>query len=113
VGLGFPNGSNLIQFTTELNLNILSNLLFDTNFSFIRQGSVGNNFNINYGFEIEDSANETANWLEGDITNTYSGKAVISWQPLTHHKIKFGLDLKKIGNEEIRTEFVISYFTKY
>ena len=107
IGLGFPAGSNLLQFASELNLQIRKNLSFDIHGSYTKQGSVGNNFLINYNSRPSDSAK----WLEGDISNVYRAKAIITWKPLAHHKIKFGTEIKK--TDEIVSLFGLSYQAEY
>ena len=109
IGLGFPEGSNLLQVCAELNLQFRNNIDFDVNTSYTRQGSVGNDFSINY----ESRPGDTAHWLEGDISNTIKAKAVLSWQPLTHHKIKFGCQIEQFDDENTASEFMISYQAFY
>ena len=109
IGLGFPEGSNLLQVCSELNLQLMNNLAFDINASYTKQGSVGNDFSINY----ESRPSDTANWLEGDISKTIISKAVFSWQPLAHHKIKLGYEMTKIDEQKATNEFMISYQAFY
>ena len=108
IGLGFPDGSNLIQFAGEFNFDIQKKLNFNINSSFTRQGSLGNNFSINYL-----DAPETAKWLEGEITNKLSICPVITWQPLAHHRLKIGLFTTRIDEEELENEIFISYQAIY
>lgn len=109
IGLGFPAGSNLIQFTSEINLSLLENTFFDLHGSFTRQGSVGSSFVMNY----DDRPSDEAKWLAGEIINFYDGKAVITWLPFQHHKIKFGIKLHKTENTDLEKELSISYYTFY
>ena len=109
IGLGFPEGSNLIQICSEINYQFRWNLDIDVNGSYTKQGSVGNHFSINY----ESRPSDNADWLEGDISNIKKVKAVISWQPLAHHKLKFGYRLEQIDDEKATNEFMISYQAFY
>ena len=109
IGLGFPDGSNLIQFAGEFNFDIQKNLNFNINSSFTRQGSLGNNFSINYN----DRPSDKAEWLEGDITNRLSICPVITWQPLAHHRLKVGLTSIQIEEEDMENEIFISYQAIY
>ena len=109
IGLGFPEGSNLIQFAAEFNFDLRQNLNINLHSSFTRQGSVGNNFSINYN----DRPSDKADWLEGDITNRLSICPVITWQPLAHHRLKIGLFTTRIDEEELENEIFISYQAIY
>ena len=112
IGLGFPEGSNLIQYSGEFNYNIRNNLNLNIHSSFTRQGSVGNNFSINYETRDETLDNNT-HWLEGDITDKVSICPVITWQPLSHHKLKLGMNISKIDDEAFEKEVMISYQAIY
>lgn len=109
IGLGFPEGSNLIQFAGEFNIDLRQNLNFNLHSSFTRQGSIGNAFYINYN----DRPSDSAEWLEGDITNKLSICPVITWQSLSHHKLKIGMNISKIDDEDFTEEFMISYQAIY
>ncbi len=112
IGLGFPEGSNLIQFAGEFNFDIRKNLNFNIHSSLTRQGSIGNNFSINYDTRDESKDNDT-HWLEGDITNKLTICPVITWQPLAHHKLKFGMNISQIDDEDFEKEVIISYQAIY
>ncbi len=112
IGLGFPEGSNLIQYSGEFNYNIRTNLNLNIHGSFTRQGSVGNDFSINYETRDETLDNGT-HWLEGDITDKVSICPVITWQPLSHHKLKLGMNISKTDDENFEEEIMISYQAIY
>ena len=112
IGLGFPEGSNLIQLAAEFNVDLRKNLNFNLHSSFTRQGSVGNDFSINYETRDKSLDNDT-HWLEGDITNRLSICPVITWQPLAHHRLKVGLTAIQIDEEELENEIFISYQAIY
>jgi hypothetical protein len=107
--LGFPEGSNLIQFAAEFNIDLRQNLNINLHSSFTRQGSIGNDFSINYN----DRPSDKAEWLEGDITNRLSICPVITWQPLSHHRLKVGLSATQIDEEDMENEIFISYQAIY
>ena len=102
--LGFPEGSNLIQFAFEFNYRFRKNLSFNIYSSLTRQGSVGNNFSINY----ENRPSDTAKWLEGKITDNLKISPVLTWQPLSHHKLKFGMNISQTDDNDMEKEFIIS-----
>jgi len=91
--LGYAKGSNLIDLTCELNYPLLPGLKWDSRFSFTRQGSVGNDWRLNYQDffppEIIDTA--TADWLEGEITNSYSFENTLRFSLMAHHSLVAGL----------------------
>ena len=112
IGLGFPEGSNLIQYSGEFNYNIRTNLNLNIHASFTRQGSVGNDFSINYETR-DESLDYNTHWLEGEITNKLSILPVITWQPLAHHRLKIGLSSTQIEDEDMENEIFISYQALY
>jgi hypothetical protein len=112
IGLGFPEGSNLIQFATEFNIDLRQNLNFNLHSAFTRQGSVGNSFSINYESRDKSKDNDT-HWLEGEITNKLSLCPVITWQPLAHHHLKIGLSSTQTEEEDMENEIFISYQAIY
>lgn len=109
IGLGFPDGSNLIQFAGELNYGLLKNLTANIHSSFTKQGRLGNDFSINY----EDRPDDTAHWLEGVKTEKIEIRTIFKWQPLTHHKLLFGYSATKIDNNDIEHQLSIGYQASY
>ncbi len=109
IGLGFPDGSNLIQIAGELNCNLLKCLTANIHSSFTKQGSLGNDFSINY----ETRPDDTANWLEGEKTEKIEIKTVFKWQPLTHHRIIFGHSATRINDNDLEQQLSISYQATY
>ena len=109
IGLGFPQGSNLIQFAFEFNCMLKKRLNFNIHGSYTRQGSIGNAFYINYDMRPSD----TAKWLEGDISNRFQVSPVFTWQPLSHHKLKIGMNISQTDNDNFEEEFMISYQAIY
>ncbi|OPX28259.1 MAG: hypothetical protein B1H06_03595 [Candidatus Cloacimonas sp. 4484_143] len=110
--LGFPDGSNLIQFASEFEYSILDNLQINLHGSFTRQGSVGNDFSINY--ETRDKElDEDTHWLEGEITNNILGRFVCNWSPLAHHRIKLAFIIQKTADDDWSKEVTIGYQARY
>lgn len=110
--LGFPAGSNLIQFAAELNYHILSNLSLNLHGSFTRQGSVGNDFSINYE-NRDKSLDNATHWLEGEIENTIASSFICNWDPLTHHGFKLALVLTQAAENDMTQEIFFSYQARY
>ena len=109
IGLGFPDGSNLIQIAGEFNYGLLKSLTANIHSSFTKQGSLGNDFSINY----ETRPDDTASWLEGEKTEKIEIKTVLKWQPLTHHKLLFGHSITRVDDNDIEHNFSISYQASY
>ncbi|MCF7919996.1 MAG: hypothetical protein K9N06_08800 [Candidatus Cloacimonetes bacterium] len=113
-GLGFPEGSNLIQAALEMNFSFSERLALDMNAAFIRQGNTGSNWEANYNSEIPDIDEYETALLAGDPENRIKLQAVISWQPLAHHYLKAGfkdvLD-ETAGSDE--WEIYFSFLTRY
>lgn len=109
ISLGFPKGSNLINFASELNWKFRRNLSVNLHLSFTRQGSVGNDFSINYDTRPSDHAD----WLEGEIIDYKNARFVVDWQPLEHHQIKIGFDLMQIDDNDFEQEIILGYQASY
>jgi hypothetical protein len=110
--LGFPDGSNLIQFSSEFNYNIRRNLNLNVKTSYTRQGSVGNSYTINYNSRPSDKAD----WLEGDITDNFKISPILTWQFMYHHNLKAGLLVSSESSDvidETNTVFHLSYQVIY
>ncbi|MCF7792364.1 MAG: hypothetical protein K9N09_00025 [Candidatus Cloacimonetes bacterium] len=107
--LGFPDGTNLIQYAMECSWNIKDNLNIVTHASYTRQGSVGNNFAINYN----DRPSDTVHWLEGSITDTAKTILIVDWQPLSHHRFRTSLISTRIAENDIEHELMLSYQVQY
>jgi hypothetical protein len=112
IGLGYPLGSNLLNYAMELNWEVKRNLTFNLHGSYTRQGSVGNDFSINYE-PIDPELENNTHWLEGDITDYIRAKFILDWKPLSHHRIRLGVSALQIEQEDIEHELSISYQTSY
>ncbi|MDP8269650.1 MAG: hypothetical protein P9L97_13080 [Candidatus Tenebribacter davisii] len=109
IGLGFPDGSNLVQIAGEFNYKFLKNLSGNIHGSYTRQGSLGNDFTINY----ETRPDDTANWLEGANTEKIMLRSIIRWQPLTHHNLLIGHAITRADNNDLANTLSISYQASY
>ncbi|MFO7895537.1 MAG: hypothetical protein R6U84_01210 [Candidatus Cloacimonadales bacterium] len=108
-GLGYPDGSNLLKYIVELNLDLTADFDLDLQTSYRRQGSVGNDFSINYN----DRPSDEANWLEGEITDVLAAGTVLTWQISQHHKLKLGYRLQSVRDADNDGTFSLSYQTIY
>jgi len=109
IGLGFPEGSNLIQLAEEIALPITSFLTFNHHLSYTKQGSVGNHYSINYN----DRPSNTAKWLEGEVTKRLKSCNVLTISVSAHQQIKIGVELKKQDRDDWEKELVIGYKAIY
>ncbi len=66
--LGYPYGSNLLGNNYEISYRILHNLTAVCKYSYIKQGSVGNNFDMNY-LQVGNQTTAKAKWLDGDVNS--------------------------------------------
>ncbi len=107
--LGYPEGSNLLAYAMEVNLPLHRRLRLDSKVQFIRQGSLGNSWTINYN----DRPKDTARWLEGELTETWKIDAVATWKPLNHHAIKAGYRLEIVDDHEWVREFYAGYQAQF
>ncbi len=107
--LGYPEGSNLLSYAMELNVPVHRRLRIDGKAQFIRQGSLGDSWTINY----RDRPKDTARWLEGDLTEKWKYDAVVSWKPLDHHALKAGYRLEIVNDDEVIREIYVGYQAQY
>ncbi len=107
--LGYPEGSNLLSYALEMNVPVHPRLRFDGKAQFIRQGSLGNSWTINYN----DRTKDTAKWLEGDLSEKWKIDAVATWKPLNHHAIKAGYRLEIVDEDDVIREIYVGYQAQY
>lgn len=100
VGLGFTDGSNLIQYSFLFKQKIFSGR-FRLFSKYTRQGSLGNDFSINY----ESRPKNTANWLEGKITDTFHIDSSYLFHINKHHSLKIGIKFEH-SNSDLIEEFL-------
>jgi len=112
--LGFADGANLLKYCVESQLSFLNDKIdYVINGSYIRQGSTGNNYSLNYNEEIENTDDETASWLDGTITDTYSLKQELGFNFLYSHRIKLSYEYSKERKTSSESELVVSYQTRF
>jgi hypothetical protein len=112
--LGFADGTNLLKYCLETRLTFLDDKVdWTINASYMRQGGIGNNYALNYHYEIEDSDNTSASWLEGIITDTYKLKQELDFDFLYSHRVKLSYELSKIRNGSTKSELAVSYQTRF
>ncbi|MCD4651470.1 MAG: hypothetical protein K8S56_06765 [Candidatus Cloacimonetes bacterium] len=107
--LGYPKGSNLIDYTLEVNVPLGLGFILNSQGSYTRQGSVGNHFSINY----ETRPSENARWLDGEITDTARARIMLDWRMLAHHTVKLGLQHVEIIDGESNTNLYLGWHTEY
>ena len=112
IGLGFPGGSNLLNYAVEMDYSILPNLSMSLHAAYQRKGSVGNDFSINYESRDRD-LDEDTHWLEGDITDKSNVRLITDWQFSSHHRIIFGFSVSKIDDLGLQKEASLSYQARY
>ena len=112
VSLGYEEGSNLIQAAFELNCALSRKLELDFFTSYTRQGSYANQYYFNYS-DIQDSSNDTADWLQGKISNKLKLMPVFTYKYSQMHKIKLGAEFIRINEEFTDPSFFINYQFTY
>jgi len=109
IGLGFPGGGNLIQFAGEFNYKPFKKFAINLHSSYTKQGSLGNDFSINY----ESRPDDTATWLEGETAENIEIRTTVKWQPLTHHRLIVGHSASKLDDNDLEHQLSISYQASY
>ncbi len=88
--LGYPKGSNLLDYSIEFDYPLPMYSSLNCHASYTRQGSFGNHFSLNYHEEIADIDHTTADWLEGDISDTLAIQTMLKTSVFAHHKLMVG-----------------------
>ncbi len=88
--LGYPKGSNLINYCAELDYPLPLMTVLNANISYTRQGSIGNSFTLNYIDEIPDIDNYQTKWLQGDIEDKLELTTTLKSSLFAHHKLMLG-----------------------
>lgn len=108
-GLGFPGGSNIIQSAGEIAVPVKPYLELHQYVSFSKQGSLGNCFSINY----DDRVSDTAKWLEGEKTDRWISRSVLTWSMLAHHRLRLGVEFTRENKESWQKGLVFGYQALY
>ncbi|MBN2461803.1 MAG: hypothetical protein JXB60_09365 [Candidatus Cloacimonetes bacterium] len=109
ISLGFPYGTNLLGIFSELNLRMHDRIHLDLNSGYFRQGSVGNQFYLNYSSRPSDRAS----WLEGEITNSVVLRGTVTWQPLAHFRLKTGVFYMNSDNQDDTIDLFCGYQVRF
>ncbi|HPT70779.1 MAG TPA: hypothetical protein PLE74_00695 [Candidatus Cloacimonadota bacterium] len=116
IALGYPLGSNCLNYSTEIDywFNYLP-LSLGVNASYTRQGSTGNSFTLNTSDPalIPNTQTTKTHWLAGKITDTTSIKAYMELHPLTHHYFRIGTMMNKTQETNWKQDFTFSYRTEF
>lgn len=95
-GLGYPQGSNVLDLSFEANIPFKELFFWDTQLSYRKRGSKGNSWQENYHDTFAGEIDEaTAHWFEGDSSNEYQIKSSLKMQLLAHHSFLMGIDSLK------------------
>ncbi|HNQ44215.1 MAG TPA: hypothetical protein PKI59_07285, partial [Candidatus Cloacimonadota bacterium] len=90
--LGYAKGSNLLNLSLALNLAYRNYLSWDANLAWCRQGSFGSDWRQNYHDvfpgNLIDSG--TAEWFEGERSDTISLHNTFRIPIMAHHRLIFG-----------------------
>lgn len=112
--LGFADGANLLKYTVESEFSLLNERVdWIVNASYMRQGSEGNNFSMNYQDLIDDFDTARASWLDGSITDTYKLKQELDFKVLYSHRVKLSYEYVKVRDASAESELAISYQTRF
>lgn len=88
--LGYPKGSNLLDLSAELNLPLPFKFHWDSRISLTWQGSVGNDWRLNYkDFFPVNTMEREAYWLEGDVSFGTVWENSLRADFLAHHSFLF------------------------
>ncbi|MBN2830078.1 MAG: hypothetical protein JXR56_07140 [Candidatus Cloacimonetes bacterium] len=112
--LGYPLGTNLINYAVELNFPIAKIGSLDLNCNYTRQGDYANDYTWDYDYyipqdEIEDYETKL---LAGKINDTIHGSGVFTFELFNHHFLKTGVSVKS-QDSEIETSIAMSYMTRF
>lgn len=93
--LGHPQGSNQVSAFLELDYPLSYTFQIHAQASWKRQGSVGNNWRINYNDVFANDYHAETHWLEGEKTDTLELASMLNIR-LAHLQFYAGQRLKKI-----------------
>ncbi len=111
--LGFPMGANLLHYAAKLSVPLPWDCSYTGYVSYMRQGSFGSNFLTNSDDYVTDSYNDTANWLQGVITNTTRVENSFRIGILKHHKLFLSQAAEKHTNSKWDNQIVFGWHLDY
>jgi len=100
--LGYPKGSNSIDYSAELVLPFARNSEIVSHVSYTRQGSVGNQFSMNYHDLMTNHDETQLDWLAGKITDTIGLRNTYKLGIFSHHNILAAMDLDYVSEWKAR-----------
>ncbi len=115
IAMGYPVGSNCINYSFETDYPITNRIFIAVNASYSRQGSEGNKFDLNTAdpLVIPDQLHTKTRWLAGTIADTKRLKIMAEWKPLAHHFIRLGTTLSQINEMDWTKDLTLSYRTEF
>ncbi|MCK9241949.1 MAG: hypothetical protein RBR69_03920 [Candidatus Cloacimonadaceae bacterium] len=94
--LGYAQGSNVLDISLEANVPWRKYCEWNTQLSWRKRGSYGNNWQDNYHDIFAGMINDaSAHWFEGDLSHEYQISSNVHILFLAHHKLLLGLDSLK------------------
>ncbi len=90
--LGYPKGANLLDLSSELNFPLSRRMTWNSQASLTWQGSVGNDWRLNYTDYYPAAVVNTAqaDWLEGDVTFSCVWQNTLQVEVMGHHTLLLG-----------------------
>jgi hypothetical protein len=112
--IGYPLGSNLVNYSLEWNQPISKIGSLDINCSYTRQGDYANDYTWEYDLYIPNYLSDEieTKMLAGKITNTISGTGVFTFEFFNHHFLKTALTVKST-DDTTDTTVSLSYLTRF
>lgn len=112
--LGFADGTNLLKYTLENRVSFFNQRVdYILNSSYLKQGSEGNSFTLNYDHEIDDIDYGTAHWFEGDVSHTYKLLNEINLNFLYSHRLKLSSEITKTEGASTKVDFAVGYQARF
>lgn len=108
-GLGYQYGSNLLNYAMQLKLPIAKLTECSAYYSYTRQGSLGNDYSLNYGSEIDDLQSTTADWLQGEITDTWRVEHSFKIHPWAHQRFRLSHQVQKENSHSWKQTFSLAW----
>ena len=100
--LGFSDGANLVKMSLELSLALQKQLSWVGRASWMRQGSEGSSWMLNYQDYFTPANVETAQtkWFAGEQEDSFDIDNILNIGPFAHHKLYLGHSCKNSSKPE-------------
>lgn len=94
--LGYSDGSNLVKGSLEVGLPLIDKLGWSGRASFMRQGSEGSSWQLNYQdyFTPDNFFTAETKWFAGSRQDTFSWDQMLKIGPFAHHNFYLGHSYK-------------------